>query len=38
VIRDDPVIWAMEFREGLLYRFVAVRTMLDAEAVLGVSD
>jgi hypothetical protein len=38
VIRDDPVIWAMEFRESLLYRFIAVRTMFEAEAVLDVSD
>jgi hypothetical protein len=38
VIRDDPAIWAIEFREDLLYRFIAVRTMLEAEAVLGVSD
>jgi hypothetical protein len=38
VIRDDPVIWAMEFRDDLLYRFIAVRSMLEAEAVLGLSD
>ena len=38
VIRDDPVIWAMEFRDELVYRFVAVRTMLEAETVLGVSE
>jgi ketosteroid isomerase-like protein len=37
VIRDDPVVWALEFREGLLRRFVAVRSTLDAEMVLGVS-
>ena len=37
VIRDDPVVWALEFREGLLHRFVAVRSTLDAEMVLGVS-
>ena len=36
VIRDDPVIWAVEFRDELLLRFVATRTMLEAEAVLGV--
>ena len=36
VIRDDPVVWALEFRDGLLLRFVAARTTLDAEAVLGV--
>jgi ketosteroid isomerase-like protein len=37
VIRDDPVVWALEFRDELLLRFVAVRTTLAAEAVLGVS-
>ncbi len=37
VIRDDPVVWALQFRDGLLLRFVAVRSALDAEAVLGVS-
>ena len=36
VIRDDPVVWALQFRDGLLLRFVAARTTLDAEAVLGV--
>jgi hypothetical protein len=35
VIRDDPVVWALEFRDGLLLRFVAARTTLDAEAILG---
>lgn len=37
VIRDDPVVWALEFRDGLLLRFVAARTTLAAEAILGVS-
>ncbi len=37
VIRDDPVVWALEFRDGLLLRFVAARSTLDAEALLGVS-
>ncbi|HEU4972385.1 MAG TPA: nuclear transport factor 2 family protein, partial [Gaiellaceae bacterium] len=37
VIRDDPVVWALEFRDGLLLRFVAARTTLDAEAILGVA-
>ena len=37
VIRDDPVVWALEFRDELLLRFVAARSTLDAEAVLGVS-
>jgi ketosteroid isomerase-like protein len=35
VIRDDPVIWAMEFRDDLVLRFVAARTMLEAEAILA---
>jgi hypothetical protein len=36
VIRDDPVIWAMEFRDERLLRFAAARTMLEAEAILAV--
>jgi hypothetical protein len=35
VIRDDPVTWAMEFRDGLLVRFVPARTQVEAEAILG---
>lgn len=35
VIRDDPVIWAMEFRDGLLHRFVPARTAVEAEAILA---
>ena len=35
VIRDDPVIWAVEFRDELLLRFLAARTMLEAEAALS---
>lgn len=35
VIRDDPVVWAMEFRDGLLMRFVPARTVVEAETVLG---
>ena len=35
VIRDDPVIWAVEFRDELLLRFLAARTMLEAEAALA---
>jgi hypothetical protein len=37
VIRDDPVIWAVEFRDELLVRFLATRTMLEAESLLGTS-
>ena len=35
VIRDDPVIWAMEFRDGLLARFIPARTLVEAETVMG---
>jgi hypothetical protein len=35
VIRDDPVTWAMEFRDGLLARFVPTRTQVEAETILG---
>ena len=35
VIRDDPVTWAMEFRDGLLTRFVSTRTRVEAETILG---
>jgi hypothetical protein len=34
VIRDDPVVWAMEFRDGLLLRFVPARTAIEAETTL----
>jgi ketosteroid isomerase-like protein len=37
VIRDDPVTWAMEFREGLLARFIPARTRVEAETILGAS-
>ena len=35
VIRDDPVTWAMEFRDGLLVRFIPARTLVEAETILG---
>jgi len=35
VIRDDPVTWAMEFRDGLLVRFVPARTQVEAETILS---
>ena len=35
VIRDDPVTWAMEFRESLLARLVPARTRIEAETILG---
>jgi hypothetical protein len=34
ILRDDPAVWALEFRDGLLYRSIAVRTIAEAEAVL----
>jgi hypothetical protein len=35
VIRDDPVTWAMEFRDELLARFIPARTRVEAETILG---
>jgi predicted RNA-binding protein len=35
VIRDDPVMWAMEFRDGLLVHLVPARTQVEAETILG---
>ena len=35
VIRDDPVVWAMEFRDGLLVRFIPARSVLEAETILA---
>jgi len=35
VIRDDPVVWALEFRDELLLRFVASRSTVEAETILG---
>jgi len=35
VIRDDPVVWALSFEDGLLRRFIAARTLAEAEAVLA---
>lgn len=32
IIRDDPVVWAMEFRDGLLLRFLPARRAVEAEA------
>jgi hypothetical protein len=34
VIRDDPVVWAMEFRDELLLRFAPARTAIEAETIL----
>jgi SnoaL-like protein len=35
VIRDDPVLWALEFRDGLLLRFMPARTAIEAEMLLA---
>jgi SnoaL-like domain len=35
VLRDDPVVWALELEEGLLRRSTPVRTVPEAEALLS---
>lgn len=35
VIRDDPVVWALEFRDGLLLRFLSARSVVEAETILA---
>lgn len=35
VIRDDPVVWALEFEDDLLIRFVPARTFVEAETLLS---
>lgn len=35
VLHDDPVIWALEFRDGLLVRSTPVQTVLEAESILA---
>jgi hypothetical protein len=37
VLRDDPMIWALEFREGLLRRSLPAQTVLEAEGLLATS-
>jgi hypothetical protein len=34
VLRDDPIVWALEFRDGLLYRSRPAQSVLEAEALL----
>lgn len=36
VLRDDPMIWALEFRDGLLYRSIPAQSVLEAEGLLAV--
>jgi len=35
ILRDDPVIWAFEFRDGLLFRSTTAQSVLEAEALLA---
>jgi ketosteroid isomerase-like protein len=35
VLRDDPMIWALEFRDGLLYRSAPAQSVVEAEALLA---
>jgi SnoaL-like domain len=35
VLRDDPVVWALELDDGLLRRSTPVRTVPEAEALLS---
>jgi ketosteroid isomerase-like protein len=35
VLRDDPMIWALEFRDGMLYRSMPAQSLLEAEALLA---
>jgi ketosteroid isomerase-like protein len=34
ILRDDPVVWALEFRDGLLWRSVTARSVAEAQAAL----
>jgi ketosteroid isomerase-like protein len=36
VLRDDPMIWALEFRDGMLYRSTPAQSVVEAEALLSV--
>ena len=38
VLRDDPMIWGLEFRSGLLARSHAAHSVLEAEALLAASQ
>jgi hypothetical protein len=35
VLRDDPVIWALEFRDGMLRRSAPAQTALEAESIIA---
>jgi ketosteroid isomerase-like protein len=34
ILRDDPVVWALEFRDGLLWRSVTARSVAEARLAL----
>lgn len=36
VLRDDPIVWALEFRDGLVYRSLGAHSVAEAEALLAV--
>jgi ketosteroid isomerase-like protein len=38
ILRDDPVVWALEFREGLLLRSTPTRSVGEAEAILAAAS
>jgi ketosteroid isomerase-like protein len=35
ILRDDPVIWALEFRDGLLFRSTPAHSVLAAQTLLS---
>jgi len=35
VLRDDPVVWALEFCDGLLLRSTTAQTTLEAESIIA---
>lgn len=37
VMRDDPIIWALEFRDGLLWRSTPTSSRIQAETILEAS-
>jgi ketosteroid isomerase-like protein len=37
VLRDDSMIWALEFRDGLLFRSTSARSVAEAHAILAAS-
>jgi hypothetical protein len=34
ILRDDPVVWALEFRDGLLRRSTPTHSVAEARALL----